>query len=118
MRQPAWIELLMQVKLLAKRAHGLTEASSAGDTIASFTGLVKGLYILDQGKVASKTEATRWFVALLGGKAGDAANEANRLRKGDFREGTGSLRRLSGPFLEAIDGELARLERRVTAALR
>jgi hypothetical protein len=107
-------ELLAQVLEVLERARTLGSDSAPGDWVAAATGLVRSLYLLEHGTVASKSEATRWFVSLVGGKPGDAAHEANRLRRGELKTGVGGLRKLMPPFLDAVEDELARLRRERT----
>jgi hypothetical protein len=109
--RPRWRDLYPYIRELTARARALGEGATTQEYVGLCTAMVKTLHALDQGKVVSKTEATRWFERHVGGKAGDAAVEANRLRRGELKTGIGGLRRLVPFLIEVVESELSRIER-------
>ncbi|MBI4858738.1 MAG: hypothetical protein HY815_00460 [Candidatus Riflebacteria bacterium] len=112
LRRPQLPELCRQVRLLTGRVADLDASAQPRDVIDGCADLTRALYVLEHERVASKSEATQWFMKLVKGKAADAALEANRLRRGEVRSGVATLRRLLPHFLVAAREELQRLEHR------
>ena len=111
LKRPSLRELLGEIHSCLAKAKELHDDSDVSDYVGTCTGLVKILHTLAERHPFSKSDATRWFASTVGGKAGDVAVEANRLRRGELKTGVGGMRRLMPAFLEAIRSELSRIER-------